>query len=48
MRCLVTKATAFSFQSVITSAATGSPKPVRIMIGATQRRLFNMAILLIS
>src|SRR5215471_5181517 len=43
-RCLVTKATAFSFQSVITSAETGPLKAVRITNEAAQRRFLIMAI----
>jgi hypothetical protein len=43
---VVTMATAFSFQSVMTSAETGLARPVRMIIGTTQRKLDNMAILL--
>src|SRR6266542_2184424 len=38
----VTKATAFSFQSVMTSAETGPARPVRIMAGIAHRSFCNM------
>lgn len=45
---LVTKATAFSFQSVMTSAEAGPASAVKITAGTTQRTFFSMAISVVS